>query len=76
MLFGLKNAPGTFQRAMFVILSTVKLQVVLIYLDNIVDLLKFTEAKLRQVRHVLTLLHDAGHTIELKKRKLVFNSTN
>lgn len=52
---GLKNAPATFERAMDVIFSSVKLQSALIYLDDIVVSLKKVQEHLTHLRWMLTL---------------------
>lgn len=67
MPFGLRNAPGTFQRTMDVILSTVKWQFALVYLDDIVVFSRTPVEHIDHVRHVLTLLHDDGVILKLKK---------
>lgn len=67
MLFGLKNAPGSFQLAMDVKLSTVYWQFALVYLNDVVIFSKNLEAHYKHVRHVLTLHRCAGVSIKLKK---------
>lgn len=67
MLFGLKNAPANFQKAMDVILSLIKWQSPLIYLDDIFVISKTVTERLTQLKRVLTLLRDAGVTLKLKK---------
>ena len=56
MPFGLRNAPATFQRALDIILSGVRWQTCLIYLDNVILFLKDAETHLRHVTEVLRLL--------------------
>ena len=67
MPFGLKNAPATFQRAIDVILSSVKWQFALVYLDDIVIFSPKPEEHIEHVKKVLMLLQDAGVTIKLRK---------
>ena len=67
MPFGLRNAPATFQRALDIILSGVRWQTCLIYLDDVIIFSKDIETHLKNVDEVLKLLHDAGVTLKLKK---------
>ena len=67
MPFGLKNAPATFQRAIDIILSRVKWQYALVYLDDVIIYSKTVEEHFRHVRTVLTLLQSAGISLKLKK---------
>lgn len=55
MPFGLKNAPGTFQQTMDVIVACVNWQFALVYLEDIVIFLKTPEERIEHVRQVLTL---------------------
>ena len=71
MPFGLRNAPATFQRALDIILSRVRLQSSLIYLDDVIVVLRSTEYHLRHVDEILTLLRNASVTLRLKKCALV-----
>lgn len=68
MPFRLRNAPGTFQRTMDFILSTVKWRFALVYFDDIAVFSKSPEEYIEHVRHVFTLLSDAAITLKLKKR--------
>jgi transposase InsO family protein len=70
MAFGLKTAPATFQRAIDVILSTVRFQCALTYLDDIVIYSPTFEQHLVDLNTVLTLLREAG--VSLKISKCVF----
>ena len=65
MPFGLRNAP--FQRALDIILSAVRWQSCLIYLDDVMVLSRTTEEHLRHVEEILTLLRPAGITLKLTK---------
>ena len=67
MPFGLRNAPATFQRALDIILSGVRWQTCLIYLDDVIVFSKTKEQHVRDVDRVLTLLRQAGVTLKLKK---------
>lgn len=59
ILFGLKNASTTFQRAMDSKLSTAKWQLALVYLDDVVIFLRSIEQHLDHKRSVLELLSTA-----------------
>lgn len=67
MPFGLKNAPATFQRAIDIILSKVKWQYALVYLDDVIIYSKSVEDHFAHVRTVLTLLQNAGVSLKLNK---------
>lgn len=67
MPFRLHNAPGTFQRAIDVILSSVKFKSALMYLDDIVLLSKTVKDHIVHLQQVLTLLSDKGLTCKLTK---------
>lgn len=67
MPFGLRNAPATFQRAMDIVLSSVKWNFCLVYLDDIVVFSPDAKRHIEHLDHVLTLLRQAGLTIKLKK---------
>ena len=67
MPFGLRNAPATFQRALDIILSGVRWQTCLIYLDDVIVFSRTIEQHVRDVDTVLTLLRKAGVTLKLKK---------
>lgn len=71
MLFGLKNAPETFQREMNIILLSVQWQSTLVYLDDIVAFLKNANDHTAPLRKALTLLHDSRVTLKMKK-SLIF----
>lgn len=66
MLFGLQNAFSSFQLTMDVILSAVKWQFALEYLDNIVVFPISMEEPIALVHNILTLVSDAGVTLKLK----------
>ena len=67
MPFGLRNAPATFQRALDIILSRVRWQTCLIYLDDVIVFSHTVAEHLRHVDEVLTLLRAAGVTLKLSK---------
>ena len=67
MPFGLRNAPATFQRALDIILSGLRWQTCLIYLDDVIVFSKDTNEHVAHVDEVLTLLRSAGVSIKLKK---------
>lgn len=67
MSFELKNTLGTFQRAKDVILSAVKWQVALVYLEDIVIFPRSPHDYVNHVTKVLSLLRDAGVILKLKR---------
>jgi len=67
MPFGLTNAPATFQRVLDIILSGVKSQSCLIYLDDVIVYFKTEEEHVGHVDDVLRLLRGAGVTLRLPK---------
>ena len=67
MPFGLRNAPATFQRALDIILSGVRWQSCLIYLDDVIVFSWSTVEHLRHVDEILTLLRRVGVTLKLTK---------
>lgn len=73
MRFGLKNTPGTIQRLMHIVLAKVKWQFDLVYLDDIILFLRTPDEHNENVRQVMTLLNDAGVTLNLNKCKFFAN---
>ena len=67
MPFGLRSAPPTFQRALNIILSGVRWQTYLIYLDDVIVFLKGAETHIRHVKEVLQLLGRTNVTLKLRK---------
>jgi transposase InsO family protein len=65
--FGLVSAPATFQRAIDVILSSVRFQCAITYLDDIIIYSSSFEQHLRDLGKVLKLLRDSGITLKLSK---------
>ena len=74
--FGLKNAPATFQRALDMVLSGVRWQTCLIYLDDVIVFSRTEGEHLVQVDQVLTLLRKAGVTLKLSKCKFFQNKVD
>ena len=67
MPFGLKNAPATFQRAVDIVLSRVKWQYALVYLDDVIVYSKTLREHFSHMRTILSLLQDAGVSLKLPK---------
>jgi len=67
MPFSLTNAPATFQRALDIIVSGLKWQICLIYLDDVFIFSANAEQHVKDVDTVLHRLRDAGVTLNLKK---------
>ena len=70
MPFGLMTAPATFQRAIDVVLSSVRFQCALTYLDDIVVYSPTFDKHLEDLSTVLQLLQAAG--VSLKRAKCSF----
>lgn len=67
MPFGLKSVPGTFHKTKDVVLSTVKWQFALVYLDDTFVFPGIPEEHTSYVQHVLTLPNNTEATLKLKK---------
>lgn len=67
MPFGLTNAPATIQRALDIILSGLKWQICLVYLDDVIIFSATPTQHIRDVDTVLTRLREAGVTLNLEK---------
>ena len=67
MPFGLRNAPATFQRALDNILSELRWQTCLIYLDDAIVFSKDTNKHVAHVEQMLTLLRSAGVSLKVKE---------
>jgi len=65
MPFGLTNAPATFQRASDIILSGLKWQICLVYLDDVIIFSANAERHVKDVDTVLHRLSEAGVTLNL-----------
>jgi hypothetical protein len=63
----LVSAPAIFQRAVDVILSSVRFQCALTYLDDIIIYSSSFEQNLKDLKAVLSLLQKAGITLKLAK---------
>lgn len=69
MPFELQNTPGTFSKKVVVKCLAGKFQFALSSLDDIVMFSRRLKENIDNVGHVLTLFHDAGDTVKLKKGK-------
>jgi len=67
MPFGLKNAPATFQRALDIILSGLKWQICLVYLDDVIIFSANAEQHVKDVDKVLRRPREAEVTLTLEK---------
>lgn len=74
MTFGLKNAPGTYQRTMDVFLDNVKWHFAPVYLDDIVTFSKAPEEHIRDIREVPPLLNNAGVSLKLKEIPVLYRN--
>jgi len=66
MPFGLTNAPTTFQRALDVILSGLKWQMCLVYLDDVIVFSKTADDHVRSLDIILSRLRQAGVKLHLE----------
>ena len=66
MPFGLTNALGTFQRALNIILSGLKWQICLVYLDDVILFSANAEQHVKVVDTVLHRLREAKVTMNLQ----------
>jgi transposase InsO family protein len=69
MPFGLVNAPATFQRAMDIILSEVRWDSVLVYLDDVIIFSRSFEEHVKHLGIVLQKMSEAGATLKFPKCK-------
>lgn len=65
MSFGLYSTPGTFQRTMDMIFTSVEWQLTLIYLNDIVVFSKTPQEHINHIRKIILLLHSASATRKL-----------
>lgn len=65
--FGLINAPATFQRALDLILSIVRYEFALVYLDDIIIFIRTFDEHMVHLAHVLRLLKKANVSLKLSK---------
>ena len=67
MPFGLKGAPAALQRALDIILSGVRWQICLVFLDDVIEFSRTDADHARHLDTVLSLLKSAGISLKLKK---------
>jgi len=65
--FGLLNAPASLQRALEIILSGIRWQTCLVYLDDVIVFSRTVDAHIQHLREVLLLLEKAGVSREPSK---------
>jgi len=65
--FGLVNAPASFQRALDIILSGLRWQTCLVYLDDVIVFSRTVDEHIRHLREVLLLLEKAGVSLKPSK---------
>jgi Reverse transcriptase (RNA-dependent DNA polymerase) len=65
--FGIRNAPGTFQRAIDIILSGIKWKTCLVCLDDVIIFSSSRDKHLKHVNEALKLLGKAGLSLKLIK---------
>ncbi|GFU62527.1 retrovirus-related Pol polyprotein from transposon 17.6 [Trichonephila clavipes] len=70
MLFGLCNAPGTFERLMESLLGGLSYEACLVYLDDIIIVGRSFEEHLKNIRRVLQKLKEANLKLSPSKRHL------
>lgn len=66
MFFGLRNGLATFQRAMNVVLATVKWQYALLYINDIIEFSKTPKGHLYDIEEALRLVNLAKRTVTLR----------
>lgn len=66
MTFGLKNAPGSFQTMVDVMLASVKWKFDLVYIDDVIIFSQSIEEDLEQVIAVIRFLKNAGVSLKLE----------
>jgi hypothetical protein len=64
MLFGLRNAPATFQRTVDIVLSGLKWKTCLVYLDDIIVFSNTEYDNFLHLDEVLSLLYKAGLSLK------------
>ena len=69
ILFGLCNTPATYQRTLDILLERLKWQNCLVYVDHVIVFSKTFEEHLSAVADVLTILKDAGLSMNMRKYK-------
>lgn len=76
ILCGVHKAPGTFQRNIDVITSSVKLHFAIVYIDNILIFRKAPERYIERIWRVQSSLDNAGTTLKLRKCNFLTNTIN
>ena len=76
MPFGLTNAPATFQRALDILLSGVKWQFCLVYLDDVIIFSRNEKEHVHHVDTILAILRQAGVTLKFKKSEFFRKSVD
>lgn len=76
MSLGLKNAPVTSQKPTNVILSTVRWQNALVYIEDIIIFSPTSEDHISHIESVLCLISEAGMTLKLKECHLFSDATD
>jgi len=71
MPFGLCNAPGTFQRAMELVLRGLQWKTLIVYLDDIIILGRGVEENLQRLADVFERFHSYGLKLKPKKCQLL-----
>lgn len=66
MYFGLENDPATLQRAMDVVLATVKWQYAFVYIGDVFIYLKTSKEHLHHIEEILKILNILERTIMLR----------
>lgn len=66
MPFWLKNARATFQRAVNVVLASVKWQCAIVYIDDVIIFTKTPKEHVKYIKEVFGLHMAAGMTLKLK----------
>ena len=74
MPFGLKNAPGTFQRLMESVLRTLNWRQYLVYLDDVIAFSRSFEEHLDHLKETFDCIKNAG--LKLKASKCYFAQTS
>ena len=67
MPFGLCNAPATFQRTMYILLSQYKWQTCLVYLGDIIVYSNSFDKHVKDITDILSVLQQSGVSLKLKK---------
>ncbi len=76
MPFGLTNAPANFQRGLDILLSGVKRQSCLVYLDDVIIYSNSEREHIDDVDQVLGILRRAGLSLKFRKSHFFKKSVN